>query len=746
MKLTKYILRLFAAFFMSTQYSGQNLIDNYLSSPITYTVIATSSNSISQPRDLDFKPHTNELWVSLRGSNAGGSHVIVYNAGMSGQTSEYRKDTHSDHFNQFNSAMAFSEIGEFATTADAKPGQGTFMGPSLWSGDTAIFAKVFQSNWATNYPLGSHLDMLHQSPYAMGIAHDSLKVYWVFDGHNGNICRYDYVSDHSPGYDNHSAGKIWRYSGVTVSRVAGIPSHMVLDRKNRWLYFVDGGTKTLKRLKTTSGSIVGNLNAPNELLSGYYNMGNTALVETIETFTAQPCGIDYFNDRLVVGMYNSGDLYIYNTSGSSPVNLGAVQTGQAGIMGIKIGPDGKIWLVNSTQNTVVRMDVGGLQNDAGITDIISPSNTDFVAKYYSPQVNICSTAINPVVTLVNSGTAVLSSVTINASIDDGSVIAVSWTGTLSPGAVTTVTLATINVSAGRHKLTVFTSDPNGTTDLNPANDRKIGSFRSIHSVSQPFLEDFSSTSFPPSGWDIVGFNKHSFISRAPTVGSYGTNSGALKMGNFTYEVEINSGQVDYAIMPEIDLTNAVSQTSLEFNVAYARYSPSTNDRLVILASSDCGSSWTSIYDLAGPTLTTAPEITSSYVPQDWEWRPEIVSLDTFAGKSVLTMFKFISASGNNIYLDDISVKSHNVTGLARIDRGSINVFPNPANDVLQVRINNPNAQLKYSLAIYDPLGKLIVERYESENFNVDCSTWPRGIYLLQLRIEDTIQYTKLVVN
>ena len=42
-----------------------------------------------------------------------------------------------------------------------------------------------------------------------GIAADSAKVYWVMDGHNGNICRYDFVEDHGPGYDDHSAGKIW---------------------------------------------------------------------------------------------------------------------------------------------------------------------------------------------------------------------------------------------------------------------------------------------------------------------------------------------------------------------------------------------------------------------------------------------------------------------------------------------------------------------------------------------------------
>ena len=80
-------------------------------------------------------------------------------------------------------------MNEVQDTADASS---TFMGPSFWSADTNIFATVFQNNWVDGRPLGSHLGML----------------YWVIDGHLGNICRYDLLEDHGPGYDDHGAGKI----------------------------------------------------------------------------------------------------------------------------------------------------------------------------------------------------------------------------------------------------------------------------------------------------------------------------------------------------------------------------------------------------------------------------------------------------------------------------------------------------------------------------------------------------------
>ncbi|MBK9481672.1 MAG: hypothetical protein IPO02_06745 [Bacteroidetes bacterium] len=96
----------------------------------------------------------------------------------------------------------------------------------------------------------------------MGIAHDSALAYWVNDGHNGNICLYDFVQHHGPGYDNHSAGKIYRYTDVLVTRVPNIPSHMILDKASGWLYFIDGGSKKIKRMNTNTGNMTGNLTVP----------------------------------------------------------------------------------------------------------------------------------------------------------------------------------------------------------------------------------------------------------------------------------------------------------------------------------------------------------------------------------------------------------------------------------------------------------------------------------------------------
>merc|ERR1711974_36901 len=98
-------------------------------------------------------------------------------------------------------ALAMGDNGTFATCGEAATGNfednpAMFIGPSLWSTDLAVYAKPSGGN-------GSHLDMLHATPWCMGIAHEVDNVYWAFNGHVGSLDRYDFNNDHGPGNDDH---------------------------------------------------------------------------------------------------------------------------------------------------------------------------------------------------------------------------------------------------------------------------------------------------------------------------------------------------------------------------------------------------------------------------------------------------------------------------------------------------------------------------------------------------------------
>ena len=239
-------------------------------------VIADSTDGLFDPRDLEFHPgRADELWIANRGDD---SITIVHNTGLDDQYSENRKDSHAYHFLEEVSAIAFGayhpefdwQWGSAQETGNTFCGQiqqNFFMGPTLWPSSLNHFAVENQNNG--NGLLGSHIDMNHESPNGMGIAHDSGNAYWYNDGYYGELVYYDFVEDHDTGEDDHSDAIVRRYSDVSLTRYAGVPGHMILDDELEFLYtffsttfWVNVSTATKSKVK----SIVYSRTLPAELL------------------------------------------------------------------------------------------------------------------------------------------------------------------------------------------------------------------------------------------------------------------------------------------------------------------------------------------------------------------------------------------------------------------------------------------------------------------------------------------------
>ena len=331
---------------------SQNIIDVYLIGNYTTTLMGTQAQGLVLPRDLDFHKDAerqNELWIinenNLDGGSYGGSTVTYYDAGQETQWTEYRRDSYSGHFMHTASAIAMSENGTFGNTLDcqdANDSDGYFTGPVLWDSDTSVYARANQ-----NGPLlGSHLDMIHQTPYGEGIASAGENVYWVFDGFHNAIVKYDFVQPHIVGGDNHSDGKVWRHSEVVVQRSPGLSSHMEFDPASGWLYIADTGNERIIKMDPNSGTVTGNLNPYGETLAGYYNMSGTDWDVVADTGLIKPTGLDIYDGRLLISDYSNGDIIVYDITQDPVVELGRIETGISNqIMGLKVGPEGEIWFV-----------------------------------------------------------------------------------------------------------------------------------------------------------------------------------------------------------------------------------------------------------------------------------------------------------------------------------------------------------------------------------------------------------------
>jgi len=327
--------------------------EEYGSGGPDFVLVADASDQIDEPWDLAFHPgRKRELWVLNKGTDRlGGSTVTISQAGLPGHSADWRRDGNAWHFMAMPTALAFSqENGNWATTAglmDANRQNSNFTGPSLWSSNMDIYARPSGGN-------GSHIDMLHASPWSMGIESERDNIFWVFDGHNKHIVRYDFVDDHGPGNDYHGDGLVHRFTEVKVLRDDNVPSHMEMDKETGWLYIVDTGNKRILKLNTASGTKKSDLPLINEPLTEHWEMEGADWKIFASENLQKPSGIALAEGVLYVSDYETGEIIAYNLENGW--ELARINTGFDGIMGIDIDVDGKLWFVSSKTNEVYRVE------------------------------------------------------------------------------------------------------------------------------------------------------------------------------------------------------------------------------------------------------------------------------------------------------------------------------------------------------------------------------------------------------
>ncbi len=341
-----------------TTLPGTDAVPEFGSEP-TFTVLAKKRDGLAIPRDLEFHPdRPDELWIASRGDD---SITVVWNPGMEDETMESFYDRNANHFLEEVSSIAFSSDNgdwgscqESRNTYDDQAPPNDFMGPALWPGDLDIFAQVNQT--FSSDLLGSHLDMLHQSPNCMGIAYDAGNAYWVFDGFNKHLVYYDFQQPHEPGGEFHGDGIVRRYPEVVLDRVADVPGHMELDPSTLILYIADTGTGRVLAVDTASGEVTGSLplvNEPLEEFSEVTGVDHWVVAEGFQT----PSGLALHEGRLFVGDHDAGEIVALDLDGNELGRIPTVDGG--GVMGIEVGPDGWLYYADGVNEKVIRVDPDG---------------------------------------------------------------------------------------------------------------------------------------------------------------------------------------------------------------------------------------------------------------------------------------------------------------------------------------------------------------------------------------------------
>lgn len=344
----------------------------------------------------------------------------------------------------------------------------------------------------------------------------------------------------------------------------------------------------------------------------------------------------------------------------------------------------------------------------------------------------CSTSFTPSCTIKNFGTDTLTSAIIKFQVNNGAIDSINWSGSLPPNATQTISLPIISAAPGSHILKVWTSMPNGQIDYNTKNDQKTFNFNILgNGTPPPTLETFQSPGFPYTNWIVDNPDKGATWTRVTNAGSQGSNA-SVRM--FFYNSPPN--QIDDLYMPMLDFSNVTAPMNLKFDVAYASYQGEA-DELHVRVSTNCGQTWTTVFNKSGATLATAPNTTSSFVPNASQWRAESVSLNQFIGQSqVLIQFRGVSKYGNNLFVDNINVL--NTTSINENESSvGVNIYPNPFSNIATIAFYNKENQ-NVIINIFDAYGKQISQINKGElaagdyTEQFDGSNLPAGIYFVNI--------------
>ena len=314
---------------------------------------ASGSDGLDRPRDLEFDPQMPEnLWVFSQNNDG---VVILFNAGTPEQETELFLDAFRSHFMEEVSSVSFGDAGDFGTCQESRntyddqaPGN-DFMGPALWDADLSVFAAVHQD--PNGVMLGSHIDMLHQSPLCMGIAHYQDNEYFVFDGLNGHVVYYDFQEDHGPGFDDHSDGIVYRFPEMELTRVPGVPGHMLYDDATNLLFVADTGGQRVLAYEVGSAVRGRDLIADNEPLADFAEFVDAEFDVLVGEGLEEPSGLALVENRLFVGDHATGEIIAFDINTGE--ELGRIDTLSEGLMGIEVGPDGRLWFVDGEAEEVL---------------------------------------------------------------------------------------------------------------------------------------------------------------------------------------------------------------------------------------------------------------------------------------------------------------------------------------------------------------------------------------------------------
>ena len=391
-------------------------------------------------------------------------------------------------------------------------------------------------------------------------------------------------------------------------------------------------------------------------------------------------------------------------------------------------------------------------DNINITKVNTVNPNAAVLNILQPSATLCTNTFTPQITIANYGTSALTSATINVSVDGGTPTTTAFTGNIARCSTQVVTLSPITSVPGNHTLTIYTTNPNGSADLAPANDTSRKAFAISPLVSTPVFEGFEGTAFAPAGWSVQ--NPNGSVTWARSTAAARSGTGAMWINN---PANANSTDVDRFFSPVVSNNATIDSMFVSFDHSYipgARFPGSTVfplDTLEVMVTTDCGATFKTIWKKWGEDLQSITDPNFANIPsftptQAGEWWNTKIYLTPYVGTSNFQVY-FVAKGNkqNNIWLDNINITSRTLP--AKLKNQGYLVYPSPFGSSFRIHHWVRPTDLQ-AAQVYNAAGQLMWDKRFNGDANteefVNSSRWANGTYVLKMTYGSKVVTERIV--
>ena len=378
--------------------------------------------------------------------------------------------------------------------------------------------------------------------------------------------------------------------------------------------------------------------------------------------------------------------------------------------------------------------------------------------------SLCDNQITPEITVTNNSGISVDTFEVSYTLNTSTPVTQVVYSSLGPGANTTITFPVVTIPSGENTISYSAGTLGGTSFIDNVPSNNLASSGSFNTISPTAFatthtegfEGFANQTPAPNNALLLNPQGHRVFIIDPTYTQGAYNGGFASTPNsFRWQFAQMSGG-DYAdlVFAKLDFSNSI-KNGLTYSYAHAQNNGFDNNRLQVLVSTDCGATWNLESELSGNALaTTAPTgVTSNFYPTANTWGTDTVDLSAYDGNAeVMVAFKGICAGGNNLYIDDISIKDGMISSSSEslINNINENIYPNPLSTTGTLQLNIEKSEY-LEIAIFDILGKKL-QQIESGNYakgihyiTFDATNLESGSYFVRYKSNEIVKNVKFVV-